>query len=403
MSKRVGAWRLAAVAMGAVLSFGGAAQAQDKWQRAWDVAWPDRPRMPAFADAVAPDSPNAAGRYAWLFQELDPRLGMLAGQLPAEELTLQLVGEDGPSKELRARLIVYQDWIEPLIEATKIERFDLFIQPLIHLDIAETDPRHLFWWTALRSANVLKADAIRCRLEGEHDKSVERIAALLRFTSHMSKDSSLLFHQLNAASLLERCEETIELIGGEGQPPFTPAQRQELLKSLDGFDMADPAHLRAGWESHVKAHREFVQEQLNDGNVGEPLALLLLQTKGVKIVADEIFKNVEGKDLWRMAPDERQQRIAELLAHLEHPRHDLLIAELKGNDELVARIQAIWKEPDAEKRLNEMANELSEDPSGLKAATSLSTVHWVHRQWRESVARLAKLKSTLAEEPAAAK
>lgn len=350
--------------------------------------WPDRPRHPAFTDPIVPDSPNAAARYLWLFPRVDERLRTLAGHLRTQELVFAFdaqQGAPGTAEDLRATLIEQQEWIRALIEAARMERFDLRYSPDEIASNPPDDAREVFLSGCISAIRILRADAIRLWIDGKHEEAGDRLAGALGVALHCGRLPGPMVNQMGSATLLALVYRTALPMLAEGQPLFPPAARGKILGLLNRIDQQDPANRRAGWMAYQRQARSFAWQQLADGKVGAPLIFVLRMIKRMDVGA-AVFRD-DGADV-----DAAVKKIEEEVAKLDALTNEELAAQLKRIDDLAARIKAVWEDADAGEKIKAMEEEWKSDASGLSTYV-LGFPREAQQEWQDSVRHVAELRS----------
>jgi len=388
--------RFLLVAMITLLTHSGVSFAQPDLEAILDEIWPDRPRHPAFIDPISPDSPNAAARYLWLSDRMDAPLADLAGWLPGDKLEFAFDPEfetPGTINDLRTKLIEQQAWITSLVEVTKLPKFDLAYASGFDAFMPQKDARRSVLKNVRKAARILRADAVRLCLDGKHSEAGDRLIAMFGLVVHFSNLPSPMINQLVAKSLLGLAHGTSVAILADGQPALADQQRVQLIAMLDRLQPKDPVRRREGWEEYRKACRKFAGEQLEGGEVGHPLVVMLTMHWGGERAMSRVFDGILKGAHPTPKPDDKET-LAEAESYSSLLTHEALTAQLKRIDDLTERIKAVWEDADAPQKIKTMEAEFAEDATGLSKLV-LVFPRQAQRDWRDSVTWVAELRTKL--------
>lgn len=362
------------------------------------AVWPDRPEHPVFDDAVGADSANAAGRYLWLFQRADTKLLDLAGWVDGDKLAFEFHADaeaPGTVDDLRRMLIAQQEWIESIIQAAKMERFDLKYTLGYEPRSPEGDVRGGVLGNARKASRVLRADAVRLWVDGKHDAAAERLVAMFGLAEQFARLPSPMINQLVARSLFGYAHPTARLML-EDQQQFPESKRRDIARILDRVKQDDPTNRRAGWHEYRADALGFVESQLKNGEVGAPLLAVLAQHKGIEIAVGSLFRGVAsdpGGSKNKIDPKAKRaaEEAAEELAGLTHAELSKRLETIKKQ---MAELDRVWEHDDAMERIRAIDTQIHEDETGLPNVV-LAFPRQVYRDWNESVKWMTEIRESL--------
>ena len=366
-----------------------------------------KPRHPDFSDPIGPHSENAAARYLSLFKATDDRLATLAGWHDARsDRLVVLENERGvTAAELEASLVAQADWIQQVIAASALDRFDLHLADDPGAVYAtEDDPRRNFLTGTRAAARILRADAFRLWGQGQRSEATDRIAALIRLARHLATAPASSMQALVSASILNYGLDTLKNLAADGTA-LAPPQRRGLITALGSLDPEDPAGVHRCWLRDRQAMAAFMRSQLKGEVIGFRLQKLLVETGAIREMTEGLFGDIlAGKDVgaaMRLVLRERfgiAWRAAERTDALDA---GAILAALDRADELAKRADRAWNTPNAEQDLGEVQEAIEEDPTQIIALV-LSYPRGVHRTWRQSVDRVQRALDVL-NDPAVSK
>lgn len=264
----------------------------------------------AFPDPISADSPNAAGRYLWLCGQItvedkladgiidDERLDAWTAVDWAAEFVSEHADDGAPTPERwRERLVELQPVIGAYIEASRLDRYELYREPSQSaVPFAENDPRRNALVGMRQLADIVRDDAVRCWTAGDRAGAVERVAATLRAATQLQSSKTVLLHALVAGSIME---DGLGLLTGMGAANDDPAIDAAIRGALAPLEGDDPAGIRAAWRHEYVVSRDWIGEQLEIEGGGLELWMALGRMAGLRAVLDGLLQSasdaVEGE------------------------------------------------------------------------------------------------------------
>lgn len=403
---------VAAIAAITMLLSAGPAAAQPINQQLLDWLVPDRPSHPEFTDPVTLDSPNAAGRYLSLFADLDEDFALAAAWATGDPTILtygdadDIVEPPMSLEELRARLEERQPWIEQVIEASKMERFDrrlsddLFVRPL-----TAEDPRHRFHRGARATVRILRTDASRLWEAGDREAAIERIAAIIRLGDQVAADAVDLFDVIVAQAVIGfGADKALQYLDADPH-----VATDSLIAAVGELPVDDPARTVQMWNNTRAAVARVAEQGLQGDEISDRLLALLLQTDIGNILADQVIdvldQALDGKlpkfdGEPATEPDQAELR-AEIRSAVDasdllkpHKLRPLLEEGRRLGDELA---QAWYTEQGAE-RAEALEQRVNEDET-LLLDTMLPIPRGIQKSSSQLHDHLQELREALAPEP----
>lgn len=355
----------------------------------------ERPRHPLFEDEISPTSPNAAARFAWLGSEWnddhrEPIAWVDRRNVAAFSLTEETDGIT--AAETSALLEKIQPWIMGVIEASKLDAFDLYLAegPFVQR-WSDDDPRQACIHGSSWGLRALQADAVRLWAAGSRDEAIDRVVATLRIPLLRSQDCPSLILVLQTAGLLQRAAEFATVY--TQSPEFTDVHRHRLLTAVERFDREDPVGAAAHARKFFAERAAFIEQHISGDEPGEPFIIELsfdygewagFETSGFKALLDELVGD---------SPEERTliEVIEEYDSLITSMSMDDFRTRFRESQEIRRHIESKWWTPNARKDvIREVSDGLRDEPTNIHSfAVFPGMSAWqVYRESKEALDRL---------------
>lgn len=280
------------------------------------MLFPDLPAHHQFGDEVSLTSDNAAARYLYLQKTMSDRLDLLANWADLKHTTSLQMDEyaheqDLTVEELTDLLETNQDWIQSVVAATRLDKFELYfnIQPL-NAPLEVDDPRYDRWLRFYRSAaRILSVDAIRLSSEGRAEEAFDRAISVLYLSTQMQTNEYGPILKLVADYVLRMGLDSISPFVQDANRRLTQEQLDELKAVLERVDRDDPCGLFATWKLHTQQGIDFLESHLADGSIDLEVEFLAASIYGIGVFSDELF----GKLLSGVSIPDIQSNLQEIV------------------------------------------------------------------------------------------
>lgn len=374
-------------------------------QKSWDGLvynlrnW-GKPRHPPITFETSPTSDNAAARYLWLFQHMDPRLVALAGYLDTSTAAFSLhENDDGfTAEDLRRALIEAQPWILSFIEATRLQTYDMGFSD-DPLAVPEFDDPRRQVSGRRKAARVLVADACRLWHDNKPVESAERFAACVRFGRHLSSGTASMLDAPIAQSIIRYSVDPLHtLLESSERARMTPEAADVILPTLSSVDAQDPGGVRRASNNFRRGMVAFVESQLADGHVGFQLKRLLSESRMLEsAISGLLGRMISGQNVDAAIRRSFRVQLSEALGvsnEVESLSHSDLVAALAKARALGDEVDRAWDLPDATDRLRQLDDALEEDSTGV-ARLIVIGIRASYRSTRECAESLAAIRASL--------
>ncbi|MBX3357031.1 MAG: hypothetical protein KF745_01250 [Phycisphaeraceae bacterium] len=373
------------------------------------------PQQPRFDDAIAADSPNAAGRYLWLFERLDPRLSSAAGsfELNLSGLRVSEYLSAVTTDEMQKLLEDNQAWILTAIEATRIESFNLHKSALLNAaPPREGDPRRGFLTKARRCQRVLGDDAIRLWCSGDYAGAIERASAIVRLGIQLRPRHADITDALVAEATIAHGTRLLqEMHAAAAAQSLDLAIFDPAREAIGRVNADDPGGIRDSWFEYRRGILEFAEAQLSDENPGTDLAIALAQVTAQRIVIARVFEPLheamnEGKPpiepvqeaISLRSPKTRQQ-LSDAARKLSGMSVIELLDRVDAASVLGAELESNWDADNSDDLFRTADIRIEADRTGMLTLL-LGAPRSLHRKWKESVQQHQRLQQMLQPLPA---
>jgi hypothetical protein len=390
---------------GLIFAHSAQAQSQDEMQRSWDgLVYNLRnwgiPRHPPFRFEVSRTSDNAAARYLWLFQHMDPRSVTLAGYLDTSAAAFSLYeNDDGlTADDLRRALSEAQPWILSFIEATRLPTYDMGFSD-DPLAVPEFDDPRRQVSGRRKAARVLIADACRLWHDNRPVESAERFAACIRFGRHLSAGTASMLDALIAQAIIRYAADALHtLLESPELARMTPAAAEIILPALASVGTQDPGGVRRAANNFRRGMAAFVESQLAGGHVGFQLKRLLSESRMLQSAFSGLLgRMISGQNAGEAIRGSFRVQFSEALGvsnEVESLSHADLVAALVKARTLADDADRAWDLPDATDRLRQLDDAADEDHTGV-AGLIVIGIRASYRSTRECAESLAAIQECL--------
>ncbi|MFI4892679.1 MAG: hypothetical protein ACIAQ0_04480 [Phycisphaerales bacterium JB058] len=233
----------------------------------------------------------------YLQQTMPDRIDQLAGWIDynnPNQLAMAAGAEDYGLHvdELRAVLEQNQDWITALIETTRMDTFDLYLKTRpLNAPLEPDDPRREGYLSFYRkAARILRADSIRHWSLGHREESIERVASILRLSSHIQQEEYGMLLKLVTDSILKTGIDSAFVLIDYANPPLSRQQLRPIENVLPRFDANDPCGLFASWQVQSQLGIDFLESHLADGAIDLEVDYLASGLRAIETMSMGLFE-----------------------------------------------------------------------------------------------------------------
>lgn len=266
----------------------------------------------------APDSPDAAGRYYWLFDRVPTSFAKARRRATMDRWQLvpnaRLADDEDASPppdatdavaELNAALLEARPWIDELEAATKLERATFGLQWYFgQASWAKGDPRERVLGSAVSATRILLYDACSAWHAGDRERSIARLVAAARFSAHLAQVDNNVMHSLLSSGSIGLTLKAIDDLMNVANPPLSDEERRCLGVALDLLTQDDPAALKRAWVFNTEESLRWVKSLDRDGTMAPELFEALRMMRNTRDIGDGYLFDVPvgsqrlKKDVW---------------------------------------------------------------------------------------------------------
>lgn len=258
----------------------------------------------------------------YLQQTMPDRIDQLAGWIDYNNPN-QLAMAEGAEDyglhvdELRAILEQNQDWIAALIEATRLDTFDLYLKTRpLNAPLEPDDPRREGYLGFYRkAARILRADSIRHWSLGHREEAIESAAAILRLSAQLQNKDTNVLQCLVADSLLNTGIDSATVLIDHASPPLNLHQLRTVEKVLSQFDANDPCGLFASWQVQSHLGIEFLESHLAGGEIDLEIDYLASGLRAIETMSKTLLEYAINPNAFQgdITAELREQALNEIL------------------------------------------------------------------------------------------